>query len=139
MTVYSYNAQQLKKKTGPRKEFWSTGKIAIAASLLSVVSFGALITTVPAPVITDTAVAAAPKVVDVTKTPEPYCSTYTNWKGEKVRECVEATPNWKETLNDYNRLQQATSQQASERRWQESAIETREAQCKAGTIHRQYC
>jgi hypothetical protein len=148
MTVYSYNAQQLKKKTDPKKKFWSAGKIAIAAGSGFVVAFGALIATAPAPVVTEAVAKTTPapqvtpkpeKVVETVKAPEPYCSTFTNWKGEQVRNCVAATPNWKETLNDYNRLQQLNNQRAAEARWDRAYVGTREAQCKAGTIHRQYC
>jgi hypothetical protein len=62
MTVYSYNAQQLKKKTGPRKKFWSADKIAIAAGSFFVVSFAALVATAPAPVVTEAVATSKPEV-----------------------------------------------------------------------------
>jgi hypothetical protein len=152
MTVYSYNAQQLKKKIGPRKKFWSADKIAIAAGSFFVVSLGALVATAPAPVGTEVVASPSPvvkssvgntlkpvKVAETVKTPEPYCSTYTNWKGEKVQECVEATPNWEEKVEEHARLQQLNNQRAAESRWDRAYAENREAQCKAGTIHHQYC
>jgi hypothetical protein len=43
MTVYSYNANQLKNKTGPKKPFFTGNKIAILVSSTLILSFGLLV------------------------------------------------------------------------------------------------
>ena len=51
MTVYSYNAKQLKNKTGPKKPFFTGNKIAILVSSTLILSFGFLVAnSSPAPV-----------------------------------------------------------------------------------------
>ena len=62
MAVYSYNANQLRKKTEPKKPFWTRNKIIVAAGSLSVFSFGVLVANAPAPSVTEAAPVSQPIV-----------------------------------------------------------------------------
>jgi hypothetical protein len=67
------------------------------------------------------------------------CSSYTNWKGEKAYTCPTVDPDLEYNPEDHARLQALNSQRAFEKSWDRAYVETRKAQCEAGSIHRQFC
>lgn len=125
MTVYSYNSQQLQKKVAPKKLFWTGNKIAVAVASGSLVLFGSLVANVP-------------NTAKVTSTSVPVPASLAK-SPESVPSVIQTEPDWKQKQEEHFRLQNINSQRAAEAQWDRAYVETREAQCAAGNIHRQYC
>jgi hypothetical protein len=93
MTVYSYNAPRLQKKTAPKRPFWSFSKVAAAIGFSGVLLIGtslALTPNQPAPV------AVAPVTPVVVSQPAPVTST------EPVNDMPEACIRAKVTREECN-------------------------------------
>jgi hypothetical protein len=94
MTVYSYNANQLKNKTGPKKPFFTGNKIAILVSSTLILSFGLLVAnSSPAPV------AVKPAEQSVKVTTPPVDDFQKKWEADQARlgaEQAERERKWEE-------------------------------------------